>query len=196
MQQFAHAVGLLDTRHFNHDAAHLAFEALDVGLGYAELVDTGTDDVVGIVNGRLHFGAEHFLHLAVGAVGSHFAFQLLGGEDGAELVFAGQFLIAFNKQCDKVTLALLGLSCCFVYGLIELGIFRVVGQCADDIGNRHFQNHVHTAFKVKAQAYLLGLTLFEGLAHPNGFVLQRIQIELAGLGFHLSCFFLIVTAHE
>ena len=40
LQQLAHTLGLLHTRHFHHDAASLTFQLLDVGLYYAELVDT------------------------------------------------------------------------------------------------------------------------------------------------------------
>ena len=46
LQQLTHAVGFLDTRHFNHDTTLLAFKSLDVGLYHTETVDTGAEHVV------------------------------------------------------------------------------------------------------------------------------------------------------
>ena len=67
LQQLAHTLGLADTRHLHHDAALSALHFLDVGLYDAELVNTCSDDIEGVVDGRVDLFADDLLHVGIGA---------------------------------------------------------------------------------------------------------------------------------
>ena len=62
LEQFAHALRLLDTREFEQNAAR-ALEFLDVGSDHTEAVDTVAQHLVGIVDHRLDFLLEDALDL-------------------------------------------------------------------------------------------------------------------------------------
>ena len=63
--ELTNALRLVDTRHFDHDTALLAFELLDVRLNNAELVDTCTYHEERVVDGCLNLIAQHLFYLLV-----------------------------------------------------------------------------------------------------------------------------------
>ena len=65
LEELAHTLRLVDTRHLHHDTSLLALQLLDVGLYYAELVDTCADYEERVVDGCLHLSAENLLHVLV-----------------------------------------------------------------------------------------------------------------------------------
>ena len=97
MQQLTYALGLLDARHFDHDASFLTFEGLDVRLYDAEAVDTCAEHVVGVVDSTLHLGAEYAFHLRVCALGGHLVAQLLCGKEFGQGLVGLQSLVVLNK---------------------------------------------------------------------------------------------------
>ena len=97
LQELTHTLGLLHTGHLHHDTTLLAFEGLDVGLYHAEAVDTGAEHVVGVVDGTLHLGAEHALHLLVGALRGHLVAELLCGKELGKSLVGLQLLVVLNK---------------------------------------------------------------------------------------------------
>ena len=72
-------------------------------------------------------------------------------------------------------------------GFEEIWIGRVVGKRFYDIGNRYFENYVHTSLEVETKTDLHFLALLERVrAEPHFLVLYGIKILCAG---YLSHFF-------
>ena len=186
LEELTHAVGLLDTGELHHDATLLTLKGLDVGLHNAEAVDTCADDVEGVINGCLHLFAQHGLHLTVGALGVHLAAQLLRSEELGEVAVGRQCLVVLDEKRDEI--ALTGLSLCLglFNGLIEVGIFFVIGERLDHIGHTDFEDDVHTTLEVQTQTDTHLAALLEC---PNteidGFVSERVQVVLTS-GFALG----------
>ena len=100
-QQLQHTVLVLHTRHFDHDA-RLTFQALDVGLNDTELIDTVADDVLGIVDSRLHLSLQGADHILVGALGIHLVAHLLCSEDLCQATAIGILVPFLNEDIDEV----------------------------------------------------------------------------------------------
>ena len=115
LEQFADTLRLTDTRHFDHDAAFLSFQFLDVGLYHTKLVDTVAHHVVRVVDGRLYLFSECLLHLAVRALCAHLAFELLCGEHRGEGLAGSVLVIILDEERDEITL-----TCLFLF----LGLFH------------------------------------------------------------------------
>jgi hypothetical protein len=97
LQQLTYAFGFLNARHFDHDAAFLTFEGLDVRLYDTEAVDTCAEYVVRIVNGALNFSTKHALDFLVCALCCHLVAQLLCCEEfGESLVGLESFVVLYE----------------------------------------------------------------------------------------------------
>ena len=159
LEELAHTLRLFDTGHFDHDLAHLSatFEDLDVGLCHTEAVDTLAHHLIGVVNRRLDFFFEGGFHLRVRAVGGDTFFLEFKGEDTAELVFTHFLLVETHEDIEEVIRRILGFCASFVHDLLHLRVVGVAaGQVLHNVGNRHFENDVHTAFQVETQTDLEG----------------------------------------
>ena len=159
LEELAHTLGLFDTGHFDHDLTHLSatFEDLDVGLCHTEAVDTLAHHLVGVVDRSLNFLFEGGFHLRVGAVGRDAFFLELKGEETAELVFTHFLLVETHEDIEEVIRRILGFCASFVHDLLHLRVVGVAaGQVLHNVGNRHFENDVHTAFQVETQTDLEG----------------------------------------
>ena len=153
MQEFAHTLRVFHTWHFHHDASFLALEHLDVGLDDAELVYTVGDDILGIGHCFLDFLPEDALHLAVVAVGFHLR-ELLCCENLRERVSGCVLTIMLDEDGDEVSLCLFFLSPGGLHGFCEGGVFLVTGEVLHQVGHGDFEDDVHAALEVKAEAHL------------------------------------------
>ena len=94
------------------------------------------------------------VHLRVCALGAHLALHLLSSEDSGEGTAIAFLFPILNEQGDEVVLTgflfLLGQF----HSLLVGSVLLVVGEHIDDIGHRHLEDYVHTAFQVKTQANL------------------------------------------
>ena len=153
LQELAHTLGLLHTRHLHHDATLLALESLDIGLHHSKAVDTGAEHVVRVGDGAFHFGTKHTLHLLVGALGGHLVAQLLRGKELSQRLLRGESLIVLDKQGDEITLAVGCLCSGLLNGTAEVlvGLLLVVGQRLHHIGHAYLQDDVHTALEIQSQ---------------------------------------------
>ena len=159
MEELAHTLRLFDTGHFDHDLAHLSatFEDLDVGLCHTEAVDTLAHHLIGVVDCCLDFFFEGGFHLRVCAVGGDTFFLELEGEETAKLVFTHFLLVETHEDIEEVLGRVFGFSTSFVHDLLHLRVVGVAaGQVLHNVGNRHFENDVHTAFQVETQTDLEG----------------------------------------
>ena len=159
LEELAHTLRLFDTGHFDHDLAHLSatFEDLDVGLCHTEAVDTLAHHLIGVVDRCLDFFFEGGFHLRVRAVGGDTFFLEFKGEDTAELVFTHFLLVETHEDIEEVLGRMFGFSTSFVNDLLHLRVVGVAaGQVLHNVGNRHFENDVHTAFQVETQTDLEG----------------------------------------
>ena len=175
LQELTHTLGLLDTRHLNHDTTFLAFELLDVGLNDAELVDTRTHDVERVVDGSLHFLAEHFLHVGIRTGGAHLALELLCGEDLGQVASGSVLVESVDEEIDKLTLSVLLSLAGLSNRLGESGVGLVVGERLDNVGHADFQDDVHTALQIQTEPNLGLQTLLIGVSAE---VLHRILVIL------------------
>ena len=97
LQQFTHTFRFFHTRHLHHNTSHLSFQCLDIGLYHTETVDTCTEHIIRIVNGRLYFGTQHFLYFRVGTLGRYFTFQLLRSKQFRQISIRCQCFVLFHK---------------------------------------------------------------------------------------------------
>ena len=184
MEELTHALRLLDTGHLHHNAAFLTLEGLDVGLHHAEAVDTGAEHVVRVVDGTLHFAAQHLLHFLVGALRGDLVAQLLGGKQLSQRAFGGQFTIVLDEKRDKIFLALSGLLGGLLHSLAEcfVGFFLVVGERLHHVGHAHFQHDIHTALQVQTESDThLAAVLQRPDAQIHFVVLERIHVAIRSL---------------
>ena len=107
LQELTHTLRFADTRHLNHDAAFLSFELLDVRLNYSELVDTVAHNVERVVDGRLHFLAQHLLNFTVRALSAYLALKLLCCKHCREASAVGVLLVGVDEKGYKVALTCL-----------------------------------------------------------------------------------------
>ena len=159
LEELAHTLWLFDTGHFDHDLTHLSatFEDLDVGLCHTEAVDTLAHHLIGVVDRRLDFFFEGGFHLRVCAVGGDTFFLEFKGEETAELVFTHFLLVETHEDIEEVIRRILCFCASFVHDLLHLRVVGVAaGQVLHNVGNRHFENDVHTAFQVETQTDLEG----------------------------------------
>ena len=198
MQELTYALRFLDTRHLDHDLAELAlaFKGLDVGLGYAETVDTCAKHFVRVAHGSFHLVSQYALHVGVGAVGRDALTAEAGGEDAAQVIHTAKLLIVLDEKLDDVARTLVGLLLRLGQSFLERRVGRVLAsQRLDHVGYRHLEDDVHSSLKVKAKADLEFLTAFQGVdAEPYALVLHRIEVGLSGRS-HLTCLFLVVMRH-
>ena len=191
LQQLTHTLRLADTRHFHHDTTVLTFEFLDVGLNDTELVDTGANHVERVVDGVLHFFAQHFLDFLVGALRRHLALQLLRGEDFSQTTLAGIVLPSLDEERNEVVLTAFLLGLRLVHRFHEGGVGLVVGQHVDYVWNRNFQNHVHTTFQVESESDLGLETVLIGVSTQ---IPHRIFVVLLFDGvIDLRCLLVVVA---
>ena len=191
LQELTHALRLTDTRHFDHDAAVLTFELLDVGLHNAELIDTGADHVERVVDSRLHLSAQGLLDLLVVALRRNLALQLLCGEDLGEMTVGGVLVECLDEQRDEVVLAGFFLSLGFLHRLHEISVFLVIGEHVNDIGHGDLEDHVHTTLQIKAEADLCLQTV---LIRVDSQVLHRVFVVLLCYGVSQFGSLLVVVA--
>ena len=97
LQELTYTFGFLDAGHFDHDAAFLSFEGLDVRLYDTESVDTCAEHVVGVVDGALYLCAQHAFDFFVGALCCHLVAQLLCGEEFGESLVGLQCLVVLDE---------------------------------------------------------------------------------------------------
>ena len=101
LEKLTNALRLVDTRHFYHDTALLAFELLDVRLNDTELVDTCTYHEERVVDSCLNLIAQHLLYLLVRRVGRYLALKLLCGEDLREVMSRSVLLVSVDEEVMK-----------------------------------------------------------------------------------------------
>ena len=158
LKQFAHALGLLHARQLDQNAARV-LQTLNIGLRNAETVDTIAEHVERVLDRAVGRLAEHFDHIGVRTVRSDLLAQLGRIEDIAEPSSVRDPLVCLGEKRDIVArtvfLSLGGL----LERLIESGVLAVVRKSPDDVLDRNFEHHVHTAAQVEAQVDLLLLAL-------------------------------------
>ena len=148
MEQFLHTLGFLDTGEFEQDATG-ALQLLDVRSYHTKAVDTRAQYLIRIVNHVVHFLGEDVLHLFVSSTWG----VANGGnltEDLSQIASA-QLLVLFAERCHIVVLCgtvLLHIG----DGLVESFVVTVVSECAQNVGHRDLQGHVHTALQVKTES--------------------------------------------
>ena len=136
-EELTHALGLLDTGHFDHDLAHLSasLENLDVGLGYTEAVDTCTDDLVGVGHGCFDFLLQCILYVSIGR-GGRDAVQV-ATESAGELVIAELLLVSAEEGVEEVSTRLLYLFIGSCYCFFHVSLYSLVctGCASHDISH-------------------------------------------------------------
>ena len=121
LEELTHTLRILDTRQFDEDTARV-LHLLDVGLCHTETVDTGTENLVGTVDGGIAFFLQDLQHIGVAGVDvDAFIFEFIK-EDGGEARIGVGFLEGFAEQGDEVALALFLFSGSLFHGLQENGI--------------------------------------------------------------------------
>ena len=106
LEEFAHTLRVFDTGQFDEDTARV-LHLLDVGLGHAETVDTGAENLVGTVDGTVAFALQNLQHVAVGRVdGDAFVLEFIQ-ENGSKTGVGVHFFVGLTEQGDEVALALL-----------------------------------------------------------------------------------------
>ncbi len=177
LQKLAHPFRLLHTRQLHHDAAGLR-QALDIGLGHAETVDTGAQHHKGIIQCGFRLLTKSVDHICVGGVGLvHLQFAENRGQAG---VLRSDFPEGLFEQGNEIALGTVLFLPGQFHGFDKQGILgAVAGQGGDDVGDRNLQGDVHATFQVQTQIQL------QFLAFPIR-PLGNQQIVGRGVGFTLQ----------
>ena len=162
LKELAHTLGIGHTGQFHRNLVG-AGQTLDRGRRYAELVDTGTKDLIGAIDSPVHFLADDFLYLVIGqfcSAGSRSqtAEDLRRGERYSAAIGFGDLVELAEKYGNEILFAsalLPGSDQSLVKGRIG----RIVGQAFDHILDRYLQDDAHAALQVEAQLELIVLDL-------------------------------------
>ena len=184
LEQLAHALRLLHARQLDQNTVRVG-QALDIGLRYAEMVDTAAQDVERRVDRIVGLLAQDLLDLGVGAVGRD-VLTVGADENRCQRRTVRSGAVAADELADEVLAraeSLLGLRHRFDEGGIVLA---VAGQRLHDVLHLNLEHDVHTAFQVQAEVQLLLLDLLVGeLAETqvvDGLILNRIEVVLLPFG--------------
>ena len=149
LEELTHTGRVLDARKLDQDAA-AAFQLLDVGLCHTETVDTGSQNLIGTIDGAVAFFLQHFQHFAVGGVDRDALVFEFEQEDRGQFGVGINFFVGLSEQAHEVAFALLLTFGGKLHGLLEGGVSGIgTGQSVDDVLHGDFEGDVHTALQVQ-----------------------------------------------
>ena len=180
MEQLAHALRLLHARQLDQNTVRVG-QALDIGLRYAEVVDTAAQDVERRVDRIVGLLAQDLLDLGVGAVGRD-VLTVGADENRCQRRTVRSGTVAADELADEVLAraeSLLGLRHRFDEGGIVLA---VAGQRLHDVLHLNLEHDVHTAFQVQAEVLDLLVGELAETQVVDGLILNRIEVVLLPFG--------------
>ena len=187
LQQVGDTLGLFHAGKFHEDTA--ALEQLQVGLGHAETVDTGTEDLERAVRNLAGLFLQPGDNLGVGGILDAGTLAEIGAQVRIVKLQRTLLLVEIvHENIDKVAVRRVGeLLLRILESSLEQLVILVDGQALHHIRHGDFQGDVHTALQVQTQVQLFVLTFLVSVAQEHGGVVHVGQIlQLSGINQRIN----------